>query len=91
MDECKKNVVGVWYYSNCLIMALIIRCRLGGRLVMIASAYSVVPHFMVQKNGRYIDFTCRNHDEPKYRQIWFEGRLRRRKVGWYKKSVVSLL
>lgn len=81
----------MYYYSNCLIMAIVIRCRLGGKLVMVASAFSSIPHFMVRKNGRYIDFTCRYHDEPKYRQLWFEGKLRRRKVSWLKKLVVPLL
>lgn len=65
-------------------MAIVIRKRLGGKLIMVSSAYSFLPHFMVKKKNKYIDFTCCDINEP--RLLWFQGRIRKMKFGWKPKK-----
>lgn len=69
-----------WRFSNCFVAALIIKARLNGDLIMVKSAFSIIPHFMIKKGDRLIDFTCRYKDEPWYKELWFEGRIRVRNI-----------
>lgn len=61
-------------------MALVIRVRKGGILVMRYSKTSLIPHFLVISNNKVLDFTCKNRNEPWYKEMWFKGRIRTRSL-----------
>lgn len=61
-------------------MALLIRVKKGGVLVMRYSKSYPIPHFVVISNNKVLDFTCRHRDEPWYKEMWFEGRYRTRSL-----------
>ena len=69
------------FYSNCLLVALMIRLRVGGSLKFIMRLKPLGIHFYVQKNGYIIDFSpvCFRYELPLWRQIIFYGTLRVRK------------
>lgn len=70
----------MWFYSNCLLVALIIRVRKRGVLVMRCSKIYVIPHFVVISDNKVLDFTSRARDKPWYKEIWFKGRIRTRSL-----------
>lgn len=69
------------FYSNCLIVALVIRLRVGGSLKFTVRFKPLGIHFSVQKNGYIIDFSpaCFRSDLPLWKQTVFYGTLRIRK------------
>jgi hypothetical protein len=70
------------FYSNCLIVALMIRLRVGGSLKFTVRFRPLGIHFSVQKNRYIIDFSpvCFRSDFPLWKQIVFYGTLRVRKA-----------
>ena len=69
------------FYSNCLIVALVIRLRVGGSLKFIVRFKPLGVHFFVEKNGYIIDFSpvCFQYYLPLWKQAIFYGSLRVRK------------
>ena len=70
-----------YFYSNCLIVALMIRLRVGGSLKFTIRFRPLGIHFSVQKNGYIIDFfpVCFRSDLPLWKQTVFYGTLRVRR------------
>lgn len=69
------------FYSNCLIVALIIRLRVGGVLKFTMKFRPFGIHFIVEKKGYILDFSpvCFRYELPLWRQVIFYGNLRVRK------------
>lgn len=84
----KRYLPNNLFYSNCIITAIIIRFRLGGKLFFKISRKPIGIHAMVKKNQYIIDFSpaCTSTILPLIKQILFYGGLRVRSISKFNKD-----
>jgi len=63
-------------YSNCLITALIVKWRLGGKIKLRRPCqHYLFGHWVVRLNNRTIHFRADELNRPWWKHLWFKGRL----------------